>query len=130
MAWKQLAAGLGTTALVSEFKAIEHKVSKRQYKRLLSTAIAQLIELDPDTKKGRARRWAQRAIGVKPSKKVLKQAASDVGAKEIAEAAAVAAVGAKAAKIAGKVVPRISQAAGAAVDRVRAKVEGKDASEK
>jgi hypothetical protein len=75
MAWKDLAAGLGTKVLVGELKAIEPQVSKRQYKRLLSTAVAQLLELDPDTKAGKARRWARRAIGVKPSKKALKAAA-------------------------------------------------------
>lgn len=122
MAWKELAAGLGTTVLVGEFKAIEHQVSKRQYKRLLSTALAQLLELDPDTKKGRARRWARKATGVKPSKKALK-ASSDIGPKEVAEAAAVTAVGAGAAKLAGKVAPRLGQAASAAVDRVKAAVD-------
>lgn len=72
MTWQDLAAGLGTKALVGEFKAIEPQVSKRQYKRLLSTALAQLLELDPDTKAGQARRWARRATGVKPSKKALR----------------------------------------------------------
>jgi hypothetical protein len=72
MTWQDLAAGLGTKALLGEFKAIEPQLSKRQYKRLLSTTLAQLLELDPDTKSGRARRWARRATGVKPSRKVLK----------------------------------------------------------
>jgi hypothetical protein len=76
MAWKELGAGLGTKTLVGEFKAIEPQVSKRHYKRLLSTALAQLLELDPDTKAGKARRWARRATGVKPSKKALKAAAN------------------------------------------------------
>ena len=128
MAWKELAAGLGTSALVGELKALEHQVSKRQYKRLLSTTLAQLLELDPDTKKARARRWARKATGVKPSKKALK-AAGDVGPKEIAAAAAVSAVGAGAAKLAGKVAPRIGRAAGDAVDRVKAAVDAKRSEE-
>jgi hypothetical protein len=74
MTWQDLAANLGTKTLVGEFKAIEPQVSKRQYKRLLSTALAQLLELDPDTKSGKARRWARRATGVKPSRKALKAA--------------------------------------------------------
>ncbi len=118
MARKELAAGLGTKVLVGEFKAIEHQVSKREYKRLLSTALAQLLELDPDTKARKARRWARKATGVKPSKKVLK-AASDVGAKEAAEAVAVAAAGAEAAKLAGRVAPRVGRAASVAVDRAK-----------
>ena len=86
MAREDLAAGLGTKVLVGEFKAIEPQVSKRRYKRLLSTALAQLLELDPDTKAGKARRWARKATGVKPSRKALK-AAADVEPTEPAEAA-------------------------------------------
>jgi hypothetical protein len=86
MTWKEIAAGLGTSALVGELKAIEPQVSKRQYKRLLSTTLAQLLELDPDTNKGRARRWARKATGVKPSKKTLK-AAGDARPQEGGEAA-------------------------------------------
>jgi hypothetical protein len=74
MTWQDLAANLGTKALVGEFKAIEPQLSKRQYKRLLSTTLAQLLELDPDTKAGKARRWARRATGVKPSRKIMKAA--------------------------------------------------------
>jgi hypothetical protein len=128
MAWKDLAAGLGTSALVSELKAIESQVSKRQYKRLLSTTLAQLLALDPDTKKARARRWARKAIGVKPSRKALKRATA-AGAREIVEAAAVASVGAGAAKIAGKVAPRIGRAASKAAERVKAAVDGNPADE-
>jgi hypothetical protein len=72
MTVQELASGLGTSALVDELKAIEPQLSRRQFKRLLSTTIAQLLELDPDIKKGRARRWAHKATGVKPSKKALK----------------------------------------------------------
>ena len=92
MTWQDLAANLGTKTLVGEFKAIEPQVSKRQYKRLLSTALAQLLELDPDTKSGKARRWARRATGVKPSRKALK-AADRKGALQEADAADEAAAG-------------------------------------
>ena len=83
MTWQDLAASLGTQSLVSEIKAIEPQLSKRQYKRLLSTTLAQLLELDPDTKSGRARRWARRATGVKPSRKVLKASASNGGHRDV-----------------------------------------------
>lgn len=69
MTVQEIAAGLGTAALVDELKAIEPQLSRRQYKRLLSTTIAQLLELDPDIKKNRARRWARKVTGVKPLKK-------------------------------------------------------------
>jgi hypothetical protein len=75
MAREDLTAQLGTQGLVDEFKAIEPQLSRRRYKRLLSTALAQLLELDPDTKARDARRWARKATGVKPSKKALKSAA-------------------------------------------------------
>jgi hypothetical protein len=77
MAREDLAARLGTRELVDEFKAIEPQLSRRRYKRLLSTALAQLLELDPDTKAGKARRWARKATGVKPSKKAWKSASAE-----------------------------------------------------
>jgi hypothetical protein len=77
MTVQEIAAGLGTSALVDELKAIEPQLSRRQYKRLLSTTIAQLLELDPDIKKNRARRWARKVTGVKPLKKAGKAAGSN-----------------------------------------------------
>jgi hypothetical protein len=99
MARKELAAGLGTKVLVGEFKAIEHQVSKGEFKRLLSTAVAQLLELHPDYKPRKARRWARKATGVKPSKKALKSS-DDLGPTELVEAAAVTVAGAGDAKLA------------------------------
>jgi hypothetical protein len=95
MTVQELAAGLGTSALVDELKAIEPQLSRRQFKRLLSTTVAQLLELDPDIKKGRARRWARKATGVKPSKKALKGAGNGTS-KEDADLAQEAAAAAEA----------------------------------
>ncbi|MGH7630448.1 MAG: hypothetical protein ACREOF_13915 [Gemmatimonadales bacterium] len=76
MAWKELAPKVGTQAVVDEFRSIEGRVSKRQYKRLIATAVAQLLELHPKLGRGKARRWARKATGVRP----LKQAGAAAGA--------------------------------------------------
>ena len=98
MAWKELAAQVGTQALVGGLRSIEGKVSKRQYKRILATAVAEVLELHPKLGRGRARRLAQKITGQRPLKRALK-AAGDLGVKEGLEAAAVAAAGAGAAKV-------------------------------
>jgi hypothetical protein len=87
MTVQEIAAGLGTAALVDELKAIEPQLSRRQYKRLLSTTIAQLLELDPDIKKNRARRWARKVTGVKPLKRAGKAAGNNGASAEHGEAA-------------------------------------------
>ncbi len=81
VAWKQLAAQVGTQALVGGFRSIEGRVSKRQYKRLLATAVAQLLELHPKLGPGKARRWARKATGVRPLKKA--GAAAGAGAAKV-----------------------------------------------
>ena len=47
MAWKELAAQVGTQALVGALRSIESKVSKRQYKRLLATAVGSCWSCTP-----------------------------------------------------------------------------------
>ena len=125
MAWKDVAAELGTKVLVGEFKAVEPLMSKGQYKRLLSTAVAQLLALHPDVKARKARRWARKATGVKPSRKALK-AAGSLGAKEAVEAAVVTAAGVGAAKLGRKLAPRLSQVANRAVERGKKAVGASD----
>ena len=61
MAWKELAAQVGTQALVGGLRAIEGQVSKRQYRRLIATAVAQLLALHPKLGRKEARRWARKA---------------------------------------------------------------------
>lgn len=107
---------LGMGTLVAGLKAVENSVSKKQYKRLLATAVAQLLAMHPDYGAGKARRRAKKIVGAKPSKKLLVKAGK-VGIKEtLGTAAATAATGA-ALKVAGKVgrkiTERVSQAAGA-----------------
>jgi hypothetical protein len=98
VAWKELAAQVGTQALVGGLRAIEGKVSRRQYRRLIATAVAQLLELHPKLGRKKARRWARKATGERPLKRAL-GAANDIGVKEGLGAAAVAAAGAGAAKV-------------------------------
>lgn len=114
MAWKEKAAEVGIQTLVGALRSIQGKVSKRQYKRLVATAVAQLLELHPKLSRGKARRWARKATGARPLKKVLK-AADDLGLKEGLEAAAVAAAGAGAAKLVRRLArPLKKRASGAA----------------
>lgn len=117
MEWKELGAQVGTQALVGGLRTIEGKVSKRQYRRLLATAVAQLLELHPKLSPRKARRWARKATGARPLKKALK-AAEDIGVKEGLETAAVAAVGAGAAKVVRSLArPVKNRAGGAAAPR-------------
>jgi hypothetical protein len=98
--------GMGT--LVAGLKAIENSVSKKQYKRIIATAVAQLLAMHPDYGAGKARRRAKKIVGAKPSKKMLVKA-SKVGIKEtLGTAAATAATGA-ALKVAGKVGRKITE---------------------
>jgi hypothetical protein len=106
MGWKEVAAGLGTQGTVEAMKAAEGQVSKRKYKRLIATAVAQLLALHPDIGRGKARRRARRLTGARPSKKLMR-ATKNLGWKEGAEgvAAAVATAGiAKAASFIGEKV--------------------------
>jgi hypothetical protein len=107
---------LGMGTLVAGLKAVESTVSKKQYKRLIATAVAQLLAMHPDYGAGKARRRAQKIVGAKPSKRMLVKA-GQVGVKEtLGTAAATAATGA-ALKVAGKVgrklTERVSEAVGA-----------------
>jgi hypothetical protein len=100
MSWKELAAGLGTQTTVSALRAAKGNVSKTQYKRLIATAVAQLLEEHPDIGPRKARRRARRITGARPSKKMLRTSRM-LGLKEGAEGAAGAAVVAGLAKVAG-----------------------------
>jgi hypothetical protein len=100
MSWRSIAAGLGTGATVHALKAVESKVSKRKYKRLIATAVAELLALHPDIGKAKARRRARRLTGAKPSKKLMK-ASRQVGWKEGAEGVVAAAATAGIATVAG-----------------------------
>jgi hypothetical protein len=84
MAWEDAAARLGTSALVARLKALESTMKKGQFKRLVATTAAQVLAVHPDLKPKKARRWARRATGARPWKKLK------LGVKEAVVAANVA----------------------------------------
>src|SRR5215204_4337286 len=83
---------LGMGSLVAGLKALESSVSKKQFKRLIATAVAQLLTMHPDYGAGK------------------------VGVKETLGTAAAAAASGAALKVAGKVgrklTERVSEAVG------------------
>jgi hypothetical protein len=99
MGWKEVAAGIGTDSTVRALKAAEGQVSKRKYKRLIATAVAELLALHPDIGRRKARRRAQRLAGARPSKKLMR-AKKNLGWKEGAEGVAAAAATVGIAKVA------------------------------
>jgi hypothetical protein len=105
MAWKAAAAQLGTGTLVSGLKALKRKMKKRDFKRLVSTTVAQLLEVHPDLGRRKARRWAQKATGTRPGKLTLSKKASQ-GLTEVGEMAVVTAVTAGATKAVSKLAER------------------------
>jgi hypothetical protein len=102
--------GMGT--LVAGLKAVETTVSKKQFKRLIATAVAQLLTMHPDFGAGKARRRARKVVGAKPARKMLVKPAK-VGVKKGLETAAAAAVTGAAVKVAGKVGRKLTEAVGA-----------------
>lgn len=104
---KDQAAQLGIGTLVVGLKAIRSGVSKRKYKRLLATAVAQLLATHPDLGPRQARRRARWAAQAKPSKKLLVKQGKP-GLKEGLETAAVAAAGGAALKAVGKLGEKVS----------------------
>jgi hypothetical protein len=104
---KVQATQLGMGTIVAALKTIEHGVSKRKYKRLLATAVAQLLTLHPDLGPRQARRRARKVTGARPVKKVLVRQ-GQAGLKEGLETAAIAAAGGAALKVAGKLGQKVS----------------------
>ena len=102
MGWRKVAAGLGTGATVQALKAVEGQVSKGQYKRLIATAVAELLALHPNIGKSQARRRAKRITGAKPSRKLMR-ASKNLGLKEAAEGLVATAATAGIAKVASVV---------------------------
>jgi hypothetical protein len=112
---KNQLAQVGMGTLVAGLKAVESSVSKKQYKRLIATAVAQLLTMHPDFRAGQARRRARKLVGAKPSKKLLVKR-GQAGLKEGLETAAVAAAGGAALKVAGKLGQKVSERVKEAVD--------------
>lgn len=105
---KDQVAQLGMGTLVAGLKAVESGVSKKQYKRLIATAVAQLLTMHPDFGPGQARRRARKVVGAKPAKKMLVKPGK-AGLKEGLETAAVAAAGGAALKVAGKLGRKVTE---------------------
>ena len=97
MGWTEVAAGVGTGTAIAGLKAARKKMKKRQYKRMLATAVAQILELHPDIGAKKARRRARKLTGAKPSKRLLR--ADQVDWKAGAEGAVAAAATAGVAKV-------------------------------
>lgn len=104
--------GMGT--LVAGLKAVQSSVSKKQFKRLIATAVAQLLTIHPDYGAGKARRRARKVVGAKPARKLLVKPAK-VGVKTGLETAAAAAASGVAMKVAGKLGRKITERVGEAV---------------
>jgi hypothetical protein len=96
MAWKDAAAQIGTGTLVNRLAALKGTMRKRDFKRLVATTVAQLLEVHPDLGRRKARRWARKATGTRPGK-IGKKAAPSL--KATAEAADVAAVTSEATRV-------------------------------
>jgi hypothetical protein len=105
--WKDQAAQLGMGTVVVALKAVERGVSKKKYKRLLATAVAQLLAVHPDIGPAKARRRARKATGAKPAKNMLVKAGK-AGLKEGLETAAVAAASGAALKVASKLGRKVT----------------------
>jgi len=104
---KNQIAQLGMGTLVAGLKAVESRISKKQYKRLIATGVAQLLALHPDFGAGKARRRARKVVGAKPVKSVVVKRGKG-GLREGLETAAVAAASGAALKVAGKLGQKVT----------------------
>jgi hypothetical protein len=112
---KDQIAQLGMGTLVAGLKAVESGVSKKQYKRLIATAVAQLLTMHPDFGPARARRRARKVVGAKPAKKMLVKPGK-ASLKEGLETAAVAVASGAAVKAAGKLGRKVTEKVKEAVE--------------
>lgn len=111
---KDQLAQVGMGTLVAGLQAVKQGISKKQYKRLISTAVAQLLTMHPDYKAGEARRRARKVVGAKPVRKMLVKRGK-VGVKQGLETVAAAAAGGAAMKVAGKLGRKVTERMGDAV---------------
>ncbi len=101
MKWKESAAQLGISTLVTGLEALKGTMKKKDFRRLVATTAAQVLAVSPGLKPGKARRWVRRATGVRPAKSVgdaHKRQGTIRQAAEAAGAAVLTAVAAKAAE--------------------------------
>src|SRR6478609_3077009 len=105
---------LGMGTLVAGLKTLENTVSKKQYKRMIATAVAQLLAMHPDFGSGKAIRRARKIVGAKPAKKMLVKSGK-AGMKEALGTAAAAAASGAALKVASKVGRKLTERVNEAV---------------
>jgi len=105
---KDQLAQVGMGTLVAGLKTVQSRLSKKQYKRLIATAIAQLLTMHPDLGPGQARRRARKVAGAKPARKMLVKRGR-AGVKQGLETAAAAAAGGAALKVAGKLSRKVAE---------------------
>jgi hypothetical protein len=103
MPWKDAAAQIGTGRLVGRLAALKGTMRKRDFKRLVATTVAQVLEVHPDVGRRKARRWVRKATGTRPGK-IGKKATANL--KAAAEAADVAALTSGATKVTEVVATR------------------------
>ena len=108
MSWRSVAAGAGIGSTVQALKAVESRIGKRKFKRLIATSVAELLALHPDIGKSKARRLARRMTGARPSRK-LRRATRQIGLKEGAQAVVAAAATAGLVKVAGVVGEKLKE---------------------
>jgi hypothetical protein len=104
---KDQIAQLGMGTLVAGLKAVESRISKKQYKRLIATGVAQLLALHPDFGAGKARRRARKVVGAKPVKSIVARRGKG-GLRDGLETAAVAAASGAALKVASKLGQKVT----------------------
>ena len=111
---KDQLAQVGMGTLVAGLQAVKQGISKKQYKRLISTAVAQLLTLHPDYKAGEARRRARKVAGAKPVRKMLVKR-RQVGVKQALETVTAAAASGAAVKVATKLGRKVTERVGEVV---------------
>jgi hypothetical protein len=115
MTWKDAAAQLGTGTFVSGLTALKDTMKKRDYKRLVATTVAQVLEAHPSVGRRKARRWARKATGTRPGK---------IGRKATQGWLAAAAEGTKVADIVSKRRPATRRTRVARTDAERTEPAG------
>jgi hypothetical protein len=108
--WKKQTAQLGIGAVVAGLQALRAGMRKRQYKRVLATAVAQLLTLHPDIGARQARQRARKVTGAKPAKKLLVKAGRSALAKG-AETVVATAASAGALKVVSKLGRKVAKSA-------------------
>jgi hypothetical protein len=88
MSWTAVATELRAKDFLARLKSAEERVSRKRYKRLIATTVAQVLALHPDFDFKKARRRAEKAAGALPVKQLLKSK------KRVATAAAALIAGA------------------------------------